>query len=65
MTPLSAADVGVPVARGWAVWGAMHGPAACLLVPSNKNKAEDHNLACLSGHILRGLFTYCVQLKLC
>lgn len=64
MTPLSAANVGVPVAGRCAVWGAMHGPAASLLVPSNKNKAEDLNIVCLSGHILRSLFTYCAQLKL-
>ncbi len=65
MTPLYAANVGVPVAGRWVVWGVMHGPAACLLILSNKNKAEDHNIACLSGHILRALFRYCAQLKLC
>jgi hypothetical protein len=64
MTHLYADYVGVPVTGGWAVWGA-HGPAAYLLIPSNKNKAEDHNNACLSGHILRVLFRYCAQLKLC
>jgi hypothetical protein len=65
MTHLYADNVGVPVAGRWAIWGAMHGPAACLLMPSNKNKAEDHSITYLSGHIMRVLFEYCAHLKLC